>query len=318
MTSHTHERHYFAQFLAIVVGALTTLQSRVNGELSFRLQNGIEAAAVSFSTGLILLSLYALFSRQTRQGFRNLSSALKSKQIFWWQCIGGSVGAMFVAIQSVSVPLVGVAIFTIATVGGQIASSLVVDRMGLGPQGRIHPSRNRILAAIVAVAAVAVSVSHRIEGSDFPLIAVIAALGVGAGVSVQHSFNGHVNIKAGSPVTAALMNFIVGTTVLYVIFGIGIASGHYVFEPLPAGPFYLYLGGLFGLLFIITASRVIKLLGSLRFAMGSVTGQLVGSLLLDIFVPTSGSDVSIQLLSAIAMTALAVVLANLRPKSNAI
>ncbi len=313
--TRTHEHHYFAQFLAIVVGALTTLQSRVNGELSFRLQNGVEAAVVSFSTGLILLSFYALFSPQTRQGFSKLREALKSKEIFWWQCIGGSVGATFVAIQSVTVPLVGVAIFTIATVGGQIASSLAVDRFGIGPQGRIDPSRNRIFAAIVAVAAVAVSVSHRIESSDFPVIAVIAALGVGAGVSVQHSFNGHVNIKAGSPVTAALMNFIVGTTLLYTLFGIGIATGHYTFEPLPTDAFYLYLGGLFGLLFIITASRVIKLLGSLRFAMGSVTGQLVGSLLLDIFVPTSGSDVSIQLLTAIVMTALAVVLANTRPKT---
>jgi transporter family-2 protein len=142
---------------------------------------------------------------------------------------------------------------------------------------------------------------------------VIAALGVGAGVSFQHSFNGHVNIQAKSPVTAALMNFIVGTTVLYIILGGGIATGHFVFTPLPSSPAYLYLGGLFGLLFIITAARVIKVLGSLRFAMGSVTGQLVGSLILDIVVPTNGSKVSVQLIAAIGLTAIAVLLANSKP-----
>ena len=316
MSTHSkapHEHHYFAQFLAIIVGALTTLQSRVNGELSVVLQSGIQAATVSFSTGLVLLILFAFFSPATRQGFRNLREALKENRIFWWQCIGGSVGATFVAIQSVTVPLVGVAIFTIATVGGQIASSLVVDRFGVGPQGRIQPTTNRIIAAVIAILAVAVSVSNRIEGGDIPLLAVIAAVGVGVGVSFQHSFNGHVNIHAKSPVTAAVMNFIVGSTLLYIVLGGGIATGHLSFSPLPSSPWYLYLGGLFGLLFIITAARVIKVLGSLRFAMGSVTGQLVGSLILDVVVPTSGSQISIQLVTAICLTAFAVILANSQP-----
>ena len=308
------EHHYFAQLLAVVVGALTTLQSRVNGELSVLVESGIQAAMVSFTTGLIMLSGYAVFSKSTRAGLSNLYAALKNRKIFWWQCVGGSVGASFVAIQSITVPLVGVAIFTIATVGGQIASSLVVDRLGVGPQGKIQPTLNRVVAAIVAIIAVGVSVSNRIEGGDIPVLAVIAALGVGAGVSFQHSFNGHVNLQAQSPVTAALLNFIVGTTLLYVVFAVGTLNGSLQFHPLPNGPFYLYLGGLFGLLFIVTASRVIKTLGSLKFAMGSVTGQLIGSLLLDIFVPTAGAVISIQLLAAIALTAAAVVLANLKTR----
>jgi transporter family-2 protein len=109
------------------------------------------------------------------------------------------------------------------------------------------------------------------------------------------------------------MNFIVGSTLLYIVLGGGIATGHLSFSPLPSSPWYLYLGGLFGLLFIITAARVIKVLGSLRFAMGSVTGQLVGSLILDVVVPTSGSQISIQLVTAICLTAFAVILANSQP-----
>lgn len=244
----------------------------------------------------------------------NVFVALGAKKIFWWQCIGGSVGAAFVATQSFTVPLVGVAIFTIATVGGQIASSLAVDRLGVGPQGVIHPTLNRVFAAALAIAAVVVAVSHRIQGGEIPSLAVIAALIVGAAVSFQHSFNGHVTAHAGSPVTAAVINFIVGTTLLWLFLGSNIALGNLQWQPLPAGPIYLYFGGIFGLLFIITASRVIKVLGSLRFAMGSVTGQLIGSLLLDIFVPTQGADVSLQLITGVVMTAGAVVLANIKRK----
>ena len=85
-------------------------------------------------------------------------------------------------------------------------------------------------------------------------------------------------------------------------------------QPLPAGPFWLFSGGFFGLVFIIAAAQIIKPLASLRFALGSVTGQLLGSLLLDVFAPTTGTDISAHLLTGIALTAIAVVLANLRPK----
>lgn len=295
---------------------MTTAQSRVNGELSTVLGNGIQTAFVSFSTGLICLTTYALFSRKVRAGVINVFRSVAAGGLRWWQIIGGTVGATFVAIQSLTVPQIGVAIFTISIVGGQTASSLLVDRFGLGPQGHIRLTANRLIASLLAVIAVAVAVSNRIDAGDIPLIAVIAAFGIGAGVSFQHAFNGHVSGVAGSPISAALLNFIFGTSLLGLGLLATIVTGHSSWQPLPSGPVWLYLGGVFGLLFIVTASHVIRKLGSLRFAMGSVSGQLIGSLLFDIFIPTQGAVISMQLIGGVMLTALAVVIANLRPRAS--
>lgn len=308
-----HQHHPVAQALAVLVGAATTAQSRVNGELASRLGSGLEAALVSFAAGLIILVVIAGLLRPVRRGLRLVALAVRDGRIRWWQTIGGTIGASFVAVQSFTVPLLGVAIFTISVVGAQTASSLLVDRLGVGPQGKLHLNRNRIAAGVIAVAAVGVAVSDRVQGSNFPLWAVAAAMFVGAAVSFQHAINGHVRIAAEHPVTAALMNFIWGTTALALAFAVSLSVGAVQWSPLPSGPWWLFTGGLFGLLFIVAAAQVIKPLGSLRFALGSVAGQLIGSLLFDIFAPTSGSDISAQLLTGIGMTAVAVLIANRKP-----
>ncbi len=59
-------------FLAAISGVMIALQARANGELSHRIGNPIEAALVSFGTGLIVISVIAVFSPAIKQGIRNL------------------------------------------------------------------------------------------------------------------------------------------------------------------------------------------------------------------------------------------------------
>jgi transporter family-2 protein len=47
-------------FLAALSGVLIALQARANGELSHRLDNGLQAALVSFSSGLLRPSPHTL------------------------------------------------------------------------------------------------------------------------------------------------------------------------------------------------------------------------------------------------------------------
>lgn len=297
----------------MVAGAATTAQSRVNGELSTRVGSGWEAALISFSTGLICLTVYALFAPRVREGLFKVFAATRAGGLQWWQIVGGSIGACFVATQSITVPLMGVAIFTVATVGATTAASILVDRFGVGPQGYIHPTRNRIVAGVLAVVAIGVSVSDRFGTSNFAFWGVIASLIVGAGVAFQHALNGHVSRVAEQPVTAAWWNFIVGTATLALFFVVQLALGNVQAVTLPTDTWWLYTGGIFGLGFIVSAARIIHILGSLRFALGSVTGQLIGAVLFDVFAPTAGASISSHLLAGVALTGLAVLIANRRP-----
>ena len=48
--------------LAALSGILIALQARANGELSHQLGNGLQAALVSFGSGLIIIVFISLFS----------------------------------------------------------------------------------------------------------------------------------------------------------------------------------------------------------------------------------------------------------------
>ncbi|WP_423784479.1 DMT family transporter, partial [Francisella tularensis] len=59
--------------------------------------------------------------------------------------------------QGVAVGVLGVALFTVGIVAGQVVGGLVLDRIGLGPGGRVMLTVPRMFGAVLAVIAVAVS-----------------------------------------------------------------------------------------------------------------------------------------------------------------
>ena len=63
-------------FLAAISGVMIALQARANGELSHLIGNGVEAALVSFGSGLIIISIIALFTPSIKEGARNLRGAV--------------------------------------------------------------------------------------------------------------------------------------------------------------------------------------------------------------------------------------------------
>ena len=66
-------------FLAALSGILIALQARANGELSHQLGNGLEAALVSFGSGLITIVLISFFNPSIKEGIRNLREAAHSE-----------------------------------------------------------------------------------------------------------------------------------------------------------------------------------------------------------------------------------------------
>ena len=134
-------------------GGLIALQSRINGELSDQMGDSLEAALVSFGTGLIFVSLISLFRKDVRAGFADIFKAVKSKQLPIWRLSAGMLGASFVAMQTHVVPIAGVALFTVASLAGQTAISLWVDHIGLAGGIKSVISKRRVIAAIITVVA---------------------------------------------------------------------------------------------------------------------------------------------------------------------
>ena len=301
----------FGVSLAIAAGLAMAAQSRINGQLSVELHDSLLAAVISFGGGLLVLVALVPLLPAMRAGMHRLVAALRDGGLRPWQCLGGVGGAMFVAGQSVTVGVLGVSLFTVGVVAGQTVSGLFVDRMGLGPAGAQRLSLTRVLGAALTLVAVAWSVSGGLNVAGGPGRLWLLSLPVVAGVfvAVQQAINGHVGKASGSALTAALINFTVGTVVLVLAWLISliVRGGP---AAAPENP-VLYLGGLVGIAFIALASLVVRWTGVLLLGLSAIAGQLIGSVLLDVFLPAAGRPLSITTLSATALALVAVVIAGM-------
>ena len=287
---------------------MIALQSRANGELSHLLGNSTEAALVSFGSGLIVISLIAPFNKSIKDGIRNLRAAVAAKQIPRWRLFAGVLGGSFVALQTQVVPLIGVALYSVASIAGQTAMSLIVDRIGLTGGGKKLISKRRDTAALITVFAVIVSALDRISLASFSVLAVALAALAGALVGVQRALNGQINEYSKASFTTSLLNFFMGTSVLtLMLFALLVFQGVEI-APLPSGPWWIYTGGTIGVIYIAFTSTIVQHLGVLTFTLFSVGGTLMGSLLIDLISPTNGNTVSWYLVSGILMTYLGVVI----------
>jgi transporter family-2 protein len=292
--------------LLILGGLVPAVQARVNGELSGHVGTGIEAALISFGTGFLLLTIGLIVSRQMRDGLRRIPAAVREGRLAWWALPAGLLGGLFVACQSIAVPLIGVAMFTVGVVAGQSANALLVDRLGLSPVGHTPLTPRRLSAALIAIAAVVIAVSHLLGAEGFSFIALLLALIAGAGVAIQQALGGRVNNATAMPLSTTWLNFAFGTGGLLIGALVGAAAvGAPVSQPEP-GPWWMYLGGILGIAFITTASWAVPRYGVLVFALTSIAGQLLGALLLDLLLPVDGGLVAWNLILGVVLTFIAV------------
>ena len=303
--------------LAAISGVMIALQARANGELSHQLNNAPQAALISFSSGLFFIALYTALSPGVRQGLRQLRTAVAQGDIPRWRLLAGALGGSFVAIQTSVVPLIGVALYSVASLAGQTATSLLVDRIGLTGGGPKAISPRRIAAAAITVLAVVISVWDKLEGANFAFFAVFLSVLAGAFVGVQRALNGQINEYSRQSYATSLLNFITGTSFLIIFIVILIASGQETLSPLPSGPWWIYTGGIIGVIYIAFTSLIVQHLGVLTFTLFSVGGQLVGALFIALFAPSQGVNVSWYLVSGIAMTYLGVTVGGVRRSRRA-
>ncbi len=256
---------------AVASGALVAVQQRINGDLGRSLDDPLLAAVVSFGSGLAVLSLLVV-----RRSARPALGLIR--QTPPWTRVGGLGGATLVAVGATAAPEIGVALLTVGLVAGSTIGALIVDGVGLGPGGRRPLAGPRLLGAALCVGAVVLSAQEGLRTTSALLLALVVL--AGGLISVQQALNGRVREVTGV-LTATFLNFVVGTTALLVALAVkelvsGVNAQAWPHEP------WLYLGGIFGALFVAVAARVVRVLGVLRLGLAVTAGQLAGAILLDV------------------------------------
>lgn len=294
---------------SLFIGAVVAIQSRINGELSIKVHNGIEGAFLSNAVGWILLWFLVFAFAKEREGLKRVMTASQHRVIRFWEFFGGLGGGFYLATASIIVPQVGDAMFTIGTVGGQTVTSLLIDKLGIAPGGKRHITIVRLAGAVTTLVAVTIAVYPKLNGTSLKVAPILVSVVVGVVGAFQQAINGRLNVISTRPLATALVNFTVSFFVLSFALIISFMAGSKFISP-PHSP-WIYLGGPLGVIFIAVSAFVIKQMGVLNFLMFSVAGQLVGALLLDWLVPTTKGAVNGYLITGTVMTLVSIALSSL-------
>ncbi len=296
--------------LAVSSGVASAVQTRINGLLGVQLGDSVLAAVISFGVGLALLLIGLAASPAMRAGAGRLFRVIREKQLPWWMLLGGLAGALTVFSQALTAAIVGVALFSVAVVAGQTVSSLIVDRIGLGPGGVIMPTRRRILSAAIAIAAVTVGVAADLSSASSWLLLVPVAAGFGLGW--QQAVNGRVRAATDSAAAATLLNFVTGMTLLLIAFVASrLVSGGFAIPVFPSDAWF-YVGGALGVYQVVIMAIVVRWTGVLVLGLSIISGQLVAALALDL--ASTGIVVTPQIVAGALLALLAVVIASGRSR----
>lgn len=313
MTNAAHQPHSRTTMALAVLGALlcgagVAAQTRVNGELSLQLGDGVLAALISFGIGMIIVTIGILLFPSGRRGLAKVRTAVANRSMPWVFLTGGTAGAFLVLSQGLVAAVLGVALFSVGVVAGQTISGILIDRRGLGSMSAKPVTALRIVGAALALVAVIYAGSSQLH-ADFPAWMLALPFIAGIAIAWQQAFNGQVREVSGSAVTATFVNFAVGTTLLLIAVLVHSLWAGWPTE-YPTNP-VLYLGGVIGVIFIALGAIVVRFIGVLLLALGSIAGQLLTALLLDVVVPAKGHELGIPTLVGTALTLVAVSLSAL-------
>lgn len=285
---------------AVAIGVMTAIQARINGVLGVRVDNGIVAGFLSFAVGLVALAVVISLLPSARRGAIRLGRGVRDRSIPFWMLLGGACGALTVSTQGLTAGILGVSLFTVGVVAGQTLHGLVLDRIGFGPAGVVAVTPGRVMGGVLALAAVGISLSGDVLATA-PLWMLLLPFAAGVGIAWQAATNGRLAQRVQSPIAATLMSFIAGTLVLAVAAGTSVAVRGWP-AALPTEP-WLYLGGFLGAGYILLGAFIVAHTGVLLMGLGSVLGQLVASVVIDLLWPAQAGP---ALWQVIAMVIVAV------------
>ena len=289
-------------------GACLSLQARFNGTLGEPLSEPLVAAVWSFGSGLVLLVL-TLVVPSLRRGAGRLVDAIRAGRLRWWECLGGVLGGAFVAVQTSTVAILGVAVFIVASVGGRALGGLLADHVGAGPKGRTPITPARALAGAFAVVGVGITVSGQHVPGGIAILPALAVIVAGVMTQFQQGLNGRVSARASSSYATTLQNFLVGVIALVVFAGARVLLGFTQWQWPHDAPWWAWLGAPLGIAFIGLSAWATEHISVLVLGLMGIMGQLVAALVIDLLDPVAREGVGVRTVVGMVVTAAAAAMA---------
>lgn len=146
----TGSRQTFWQLMAVLSGCLSASITGAYAQLATIVGNPVQATTVAFFVATMALLLFC-----TCLGKTQLIGKACSRQYPWWMWTGGLCGAVIVFGNAWLVPKVGVGVFSMALLVGQLALSMLMEHLGWLGAPRKRIAWFQVLGILLMLAGVA-------------------------------------------------------------------------------------------------------------------------------------------------------------------
>ena len=263
--------------VAMMVGAIVPVQTAINTRLRQSVGSPIGATFLSFILAVAASCVIALFA--TRTLVPDLALAASEP---WWVWLGGFMGVMFIAGNIVLFPELGAVQTTILPILGQVLMGLLIDATGLFhyPQTPVGPLR--LLGALLVLIGIAMVLEigrgATLRGTARGLRAwLLRGFGVlmGMGSATQTAVNGYLGKVLHSSIQAGQISLAVGLILLFAMVLLIPAPRRAVASGVAPGPWWMWLGGVLGALFVFGGASLSPILGAGTTVIGSLVGMII-------------------------------------------
>lgn len=279
---------------ALGVGSVIPAQTAVNSRLRVSIGAPIPAAFISFFIAFVCAVVLALALSFTTGPSIDLTRASGEP---WWVWIGGVMGVIFITGNVILFPKIGSVETVVLPILGQVVMALVIDNFGLFGATHDRVGLLRVLGAGVVLAGIVlVHVVGRAAGSansaataDEPPETLSTwawrAFGVFMGMcsATQTAANGHLGEVLGSSIQAGAVNLGVGVILLFLLCLVFTDSRTALLSGVEPGPWWMWLGGVFGAIFVIGAATLSPLIGTGATVVGILAGTILAGQVIERF-----------------------------------
>jgi transporter family-2 protein len=258
----------------LLVGALLSLQSGANVQLSAAAGGPIRGSALQLALGAaVLLTLSAIVGTPGAPGLLDDAEP--------WHLVGGLGSALYITAGILLFPRLGAVVTVGLFITGQMLASLVLDATGwLGVREEaLDAAALAGAAAVLAGVALIVRAQARLDGGA-PWIAL--ALLAGAVLPLQGAINAQLRADLDAPITAGAWSFVVAAATMLLVLA---ATSLRPAEParLDRVPWWGWLGGLCGATYVTAVFVLIPEIGVAPTIGLTVAGQQLASLFVDAY-----------------------------------
>ncbi len=149
-TASSGSRQTFWQLMAVLSGCLSASITGAYAQLSSIVGNPVQATTVAFFVATMALLLFC-----TCLGKTQLVGKAFSRDYPWWMWTGGLCGAIIVFSNAWLVPKVGVGVFSMALLVGQLTLSMLMEHRGWLGAPRKSITWQKIVGILLMLAGVA-------------------------------------------------------------------------------------------------------------------------------------------------------------------